>query len=74
MASLVRAEVGDAAARAGVMVGDRPSTDGRFARTLGCRYAHVWSGVTRRGEVLDPVPDLEADDLAGVVDSLVTEW
>ncbi len=56
------------------MVGDRPSTDGRFARTLGCRYAHVWSGVTRRGEVLDPVPDLEADDLAGVVDSLVTEW
>src|SRR5438552_230672 len=32
-----------------VMVGDRPDTDGRFAVTLGCRYAHVWSGVTVAG-------------------------
>jgi ribonucleotide monophosphatase NagD (HAD superfamily) len=29
-----------------VMVGDRPSTDGTFAETLGCRFALVRSGVT----------------------------
>ena len=27
------------------MVGDRASTDGEFARTVGCRFAHVQSGV-----------------------------
>lgn len=54
-----------------VMVGDRPSTDGRFARELGCRYAQVWSGVTPTGTTVDPVPDLVADDLAGVVTQLL---
>jgi len=29
-----------------IMVGDRPSTDGQFAHTLGCRFALVRSGVT----------------------------
>jgi 4-nitrophenyl phosphatase len=66
MAELVRQVVGDAAAGAAVMVGDRPSTDGRFARQLGCRYAHVWSGVTPWGAEVDPAPDLAADDLAAV--------
>ena len=75
MAALVREVVGtDAAARA-VMIGDRPSTDGRFARTLGCRWAHVWSGVTPRDSVLDPAPDeagdLIADDLAAVAGVLI---
>lgn len=72
MAELVRATVGAAAARRAVMVGDRPSTDGRFARTLGCRYAHVHSGVTPKGAPVDPDPDLAVDDLAGVADALVT--
>jgi len=72
MAALVIAEVGEAGARAAVMVGDRPSTDGLFARTLGCRYAQVWSGVTPRGTAVDPLPDMEADDLAGVAEALVT--
>lgn len=72
MAALVRRTVGDAAARAAVMVGDRPSTDGAFARRLGCRWALVWSGVTARGTVAEPAPDLVADDLAGVADTLVT--
>ena len=53
------------------MVGDRPSTDGRFARQLGCRYAHVWSGVTPRGTVVDPAPDLFGDDLGHVVRQLL---
>lgn len=71
MAALVREVVGEAAASNAVMVGDRPSTDGRFARELGCRYAHVWSGVTSRGTVVDPTPDLVADDLASVVAELL---
>ncbi len=72
MAALVRAVVGADAAKDAVMVGDRPSTDGRFARTLGCRYAHVHSGVTPRGEPVDPHPDLAADDLAAVAEAIVT--
>ncbi|MFZ9630168.1 MAG: HAD-IIA family hydrolase [Ilumatobacteraceae bacterium] len=67
MAALVRAELGAAWSSDAVMVGDRPSTDGRFARQLGCRYAQVWSGVTPRQTAVDPVPDLTADDLAGIV-------
>lgn len=72
MADLVRSIVGTEAASSAVMVGDRPSTDGRFARTLGCRYAHVHSGVTPKGAPVDPAPDLVVDDLAGVADVVVT--
>lgn len=71
MAELVRATVGAAAAAAAVMVGDRPDTDGRFALRLGCRFALVWSGVTARGDVLDPVPDLDGGDLRAVADILL---
>ncbi len=53
-----------------LMVGDRPSTDGLFARTIGGRYALVRSGVTRPGEVPDVGGglriDIDADDLFGV--------
>ena len=71
MAALVRATVGAEAALMAVMVGDRPSTDGLFAVTLGCRYAHVQSGVTAAGTVVEPLPDIEAPDLAGVADVIV---
>ncbi len=71
MALLVRSIVGDDAARSAVMVGDRPSTDGLFARTLGCRYAHVESGVTAPGSTFDPRPDILAADLAGVADVIL---
>jgi ribonucleotide monophosphatase NagD (HAD superfamily) len=64
--------VGDEAARAAVMVGDRPSTDGLFATTLGCRYAHVFSGVTAVGSEIQPVPDLAVADLAAVAEAVVT--
>ena len=70
MADLVRATVGDTAAVTAVMVGDRPSTDGRFARELGCRYGHVWSGVTPKGSVVDPRPDLVGDHLDDVAGQL----
>lgn len=71
MARLVRATVGDSAAARAVMVGDRPSTDGLFARTLGCRYAQVWSGVTPKGAHVDPTPDLSADTILGIVRQLL---
>ncbi len=71
MAALVREQIGHEAVARAVMVGDRPSTDGRFARQLGCRSAQVWSGVTRPGSELDPLPDLVGDDLADVVGQLL---
>ena len=71
MALLVRSMIGDDAAGAAVMVGDRPETDGLFAQRLGCLYAQVWSGVTAVGTLVSPTPDLEADDLAAVASSLL---
>jgi HAD superfamily hydrolase (TIGR01450 family) len=73
MAELVRATIGASAARHAVMVGDRPETDGLMATTLGCRYAHVESGVTAPGSVVVPTPDLVAADLAGVASVLIAE-
>jgi HAD superfamily hydrolase (TIGR01450 family) len=62
MAELVRARFG---AR-GVIVGDRPSTDGAFARALGWPFALVLSGIAGApGEepVPDPPPEYVAADL-----------
>ena len=64
MADLLRAKVGDD----GVMVGDRPDTDGRFAVALGYRFGLVLSGVTTALPV-EPAPDVVADDLAALVDA-----
>jgi len=68
MAALVRVETGRDDLSAAVMVGDRPETDGLFARTLGCRYAQVWSGVTAEGTLVSPTPDLSGDNLAAIAD------
>jgi 4-nitrophenyl phosphatase len=57
-----------------VMVGDRPSTDGLFARRLGTRFALVRSGVTKPGQPApDPVADFDAADLAHLVDQVLGE-
>jgi 4-nitrophenyl phosphatase len=72
MAALVRATVGEDAARDAVMVGDRPSTDGLMARTLGCAYAHVESGITPPGTPIEPVPTLIAADLQTVAKVLLS--
>ncbi len=56
-----------------LMVGDRPETDGLFARRLGCRFALVRSGVSTSDAVIDastPV-DLDVADLAAVARRLV---
>jgi HAD superfamily hydrolase (TIGR01450 family) len=63
MADLLRHRVGDE----GIVVGDRPDTDGRFAVTLGYRFALVLSGVTTALPV-EPEPDVVAADLAELVD------
>jgi 4-nitrophenyl phosphatase len=67
MAGLVR----DVLGADGVMVGDRPDTDGRFAAALGYRFALVLTGVTTDHGLADPAPDLVAADLATLVDDLV---
>lgn len=71
MAALIRETVGEAAARTAVMVGDRPETDGLMATALGCRYAHVESGVTAPGTIVVPAPDLIAANLGDVAKVLL---
>lgn len=67
MVRLLRARLGDA----GVVVGDRPSTDGRFAGALGYRFGLVLSGVTRAADLpVDPEPDWVADDLLRLVNAV----
>jgi 4-nitrophenyl phosphatase len=64
MAALVR----DRAGATGVVVGDRPDTDGVFARALGYRFVLVLSGVTGPEDLpVDPTPDLVAEDAADAV-------
>ena len=64
MAALVKERFG----RLNVMVGDRPDTDGLFAKLVGARFGLVLSGVTRAGDLpVDPAPDLLAADLATLV-------
>ena len=66
-ADLVRALIGSD----GVMVGDRPETDGSFARTLGFAFGLVFSGVTQPEDLpIDPAPDFVAHDLATLVAEL----
>ena len=73
MADLIKYTIGEAAALMAVMVGDRPETDGLMAATLGCRYAHVESGVTPQGSTVRPTPDMIAANLAGVAKVLIDE-
>lgn len=51
------------------MVGDRPDTDGRFARALGFDFGLVLSGVTGRADLpVEPEPDVIAADLGALVE------
>ena len=68
-AALVRARLGDD----GIMVGDRPSTDGLLATRLGWRFAMVLSGIGGHDPaepVPDPPPAWVAADLADFVTRL----
>jgi ribonucleotide monophosphatase NagD (HAD superfamily) len=56
-----------------VAVGDRPDTDGRFARLLRYEWVLVLSGVTGRADLpVDPPPDQVAEDLAAAVDAALS--
>jgi HAD superfamily hydrolase (TIGR01450 family) len=68
IADVVRARLGDD----GVVVGDRPDTDGRFAQAMGYRFGLVLSGVTTPEDLpVVPAPDVVAADLAGLVDDIL---
>ena len=73
MVDLIRKRFGSA----GVVVGDRVSTDGALAAALDWPFALVLSGVTQRdarpgGEAIpQPRPPFVADDLASLVPKLV---
>jgi 4-nitrophenyl phosphatase len=70
IATVVRARAGG---MRGLMIGDRPDTDGDFATTLGWGFALVLSGVTTAADLpVTPAPDLVAVDLAALVDQLLT--
>jgi HAD superfamily hydrolase (TIGR01450 family) len=64
MADLVRSRFGTN----GIMVGDRPETDGLFASSLGYDFGLVLTGVTRPGDLpTEPPADVVAPDLATMV-------
>lgn len=70
MAAAVRAALGVDDLTGAVMVGDRPSTDGAFARLLGCRFVLVQSAVTESPDLGGPTPDDVYPDLAAVAAAL----
>ena len=55
-----------------VMVGDRASTDGRFAVALGAPFALVRSGVTLPGAAVDVQCAYDGADLATVTDQILS--
>jgi ribonucleotide monophosphatase NagD (HAD superfamily) len=72
MADVVIARCGDRfGPSTSLMVGDRWSTDGLFADTLGCPFALVRSGVTPVGAEAGGVADIDEADLAIVADVVI---
>ncbi len=68
MADTVRDRIGGAADD-GVVVGDRPDTDGLIAKRLGLPFALVFTGVTKEDDLpVDPEPVMTAPDLPTLID------
>ena len=70
MANLVRSVLGVSDLSDAWMVGDRVSTDGAFAQTLSCHFAHVRSGVAHTQDELRNV-DFGGNDLASFADFII---
>ena len=59
----------------GIVVGDRPDTDGRFAKALGWTFGLVLTGITSEdGLPVDPCPDVVSPDLAALVEEVLGEY
>jgi 4-nitrophenyl phosphatase len=68
MADAVRERLGGDADD-GMVVGDRPDTDGLMAKRLGLPFALVFTGVTKEDDLpVDPEPVTTAPDLPALVD------
>jgi 4-nitrophenyl phosphatase len=67
MADRIRARLGPS----GLVVGDRPDTDGLLAARMGWRFGLVLSGVTTDPTGVEPAPDLVAANLEAAADLLV---
>ncbi|WP_419926804.1 HAD-IIA family hydrolase [Candidatus Poriferisocius sp.] len=66
----VRSRIGES----GVVVGDRPDSDGLFAQALGYEFALVLSGVVGEDDLpVTPEPQHCASDLAALVDQMGVE-
>jgi 4-nitrophenyl phosphatase len=73
MADAVLERIGGAADD-GMVVGDRPDTDGLIAKRLGLPFALVFTGVTSEDDLpVDPEPVATAPDLATLVDQWSSE-
>ena len=69
IAALVR----DRCGASGIMVGDRPDTDGRFATTLGWEFGLVLTGTVTAADLpVEPTPDRIASSLAVLVDDVLS--
>lgn len=67
MAELARRRCGDRfRPDRALMVGDRWSTDGLFATTIGCAFALVRSGIAPPGAVIEGEPEFDVADLEAV--------
>lgn len=74
MAALVRRLCGSQfSSETALMVGDRWSTDGLFARSLQCPFALVRSGVTLPGARIDDADDLGTADRPGAAADVEVE-
>ncbi len=62
MADLVRHVLGINDLSDAWMVGDRPSTDGLFAQTVGCNFAQVLTGISSLNDVSDDASDVVNGD------------
>ena len=65
MADLVRQVLGVTDLSDAWMVGDRPSTDGLFAQTVGCKFAQVLTGISSLNDVSDDVVNNASDQANG---------
>lgn len=71
MADLVRKACPGVEVDRMVMVGDLPQTDGAFARTIGCPYALVMSGMTDSSDGVEA--HIVTASLAGVADMILAD-